>query len=96
MKLVISALAVGLLLGAAGAQAQSLNVGPNGITVDPRTQRERGIDRDMRREDRARERDRYERRRDYRAERRSDDCRTVTETRDTPRGQVRRTTRVCD
>ncbi|WP_332682257.1 hypothetical protein [Bosea sp. (in: a-proteobacteria)] len=96
MKFLLSTLAVGLLLGSAGVNAQSLNIGPGGVTVDPRSPRERAIDRDIRREERWRERDRYERRRDYRAERRRGDCRTVIETRDTPRGEVRRTTRVCD
>ncbi|WP_332694903.1 hypothetical protein [Bosea sp. (in: a-proteobacteria)] len=96
MKLVLSTLAIGLLLGSAGVSAQSLSVGPDGVTVDPRGPRERAIDRDIRREERWRERDRYERRRDWRAERDRGDCRTVTETRETPRGEVRRTTRVCD
>lgn len=96
MKLVLSTLAVGLLLGSAGVNAQSLSVGPDGVTVDTRSPRERAIDREIRREERWRERDRYERRRDWRVERRRDDCRTITETRETPRGEIRRTTRVCD
>jgi hypothetical protein len=95
MKLALSTIAVGLLLGSAGLSAQSVNIGPGGISVDPRTQRERAIDREIRREERWRERERYERRRDWRAER-GRDCRTITETRETPRGEVRRTTRVCD
>ncbi|MBN9467812.1 MAG: hypothetical protein J0J10_03465 [Bosea sp.] len=95
MKLALSTIAVGLLLGSAGVSAQSVNIGPGGISVDPRTQRERAIDREIRREERWRERERYERRRDWRAER-GRDCRTITETRETPRGEVRRTTRVCD
>ncbi|MBN9437583.1 hypothetical protein [Bosea sp. (in: a-proteobacteria)] len=94
MKRIIPAL-VAVLLAGAGASAQSLNIGPGGISVDPRTQRERAIDREIRREERWRERERYERRRDWRAER-GRDCRTITETRETPRGEVRRTTRVCD
>jgi hypothetical protein len=96
MKLLLSTLAVGVMLGTAGASAQSVNIGPGGVTVDPRSPRERAIDRELRREERWRERDRYERRRDWRAERGRGDCRTVTETRETPRGEVRRTTRVCD
>lgn len=95
MKLALSTIAVGLLLGSTGLSAQSVNIGPGGISVDPRTQRERAIDREIRREERWRERERYERRRDWRAER-GRDCRTITETRETPRGEVRRTTRVCD
>lgn len=95
MKLALSTIAVGLLLGSTGLSAQSVSIGPGGISVDPRTQRERAIDREIRREERWRERERYERRRDWRAER-GRDCRTITETRETPRGEVRRTTRVCD
>jgi hypothetical protein len=95
MKFALSTIAVGLLLGSTGLSAQSVNIGPGGISVDPRTQRERAIDREIRREERWRERERYERRRDWRAER-GRDCRTITETRETPRGEVRRTTRVCD
>jgi hypothetical protein len=101
MRLLVSTLVGGLLLGgiglgAAPAAAQTLNIGPGGVTVDPRSPRERAMDREIRREERYRaqeRRERYERRRDHRAGR---GCRTVTETRDTPRGQVRRTTRVCD
>jgi hypothetical protein len=95
MKFALSTIAIGLLLGSTGLSAQSVNIGPGGISVDPRTQRERAIDREIRREERWRERERYERRRDWRAER-GRDCRTITETRETPRGEVRRTTRVCD
>lgn len=95
MKFALSTIVVGLLLGSAGVSAQSVSIGPGGISVDPRTQRERAIDREIRREERWRERERYERRRDWRAER-GRDCRTITETRETPRGEVRRTTRVCD
>ena len=94
MKFALSTIVV-LLLGSAGVSAQSVSIGPGGISVDPRTQRERAIDREIRREERWRERERYERRRDWRAER-GRDCRTITETRETPRGEVRRTTRVCD
>ncbi|CAN7240636.1 hypothetical protein LJR090_001097 [Bosea sp. LjRoot90] len=93
MKLVITTVVAGLLLGSAGAYAQSVDIGPGGVSIDTRSPRDRAIDRDIRREDRMRERDRWERRRAYRAER---DCRTVTEVRETPRGEVRRTTRVCD
>jgi hypothetical protein len=95
MKFALSTIAIGLLLGSASVSAQSVSIGPGGISVDPRTQRERAIDREIRREERWRERERYERRRDWRAER-GRDCRTITETRETPRGEVRRTTRVCD
>ncbi|MGW9329020.1 hypothetical protein [Bosea sp. NPDC055594] len=95
MKFALSTIAIGLLLGSAGVSAQSVSIGPGGISVDPRTQRERAIDREIRREERWRERERYERRRDWRAER-GRDCRTITETRETSRGEVRRTTRVCD
>ena len=93
MKLLASTLVAGLLLGSAGAYAQSINIGPGGVSVDPRSPRERAVDREIRREERWRERDRWERRRAHRAER---DCRTVTQVRETPRGEVRRTTRVCD
>jgi hypothetical protein len=89
MKLLASTLVAGLLLGSAGAYAQSVDIGPGGVRIDPRTPSQRAMDR----EDRWRERDRWERRRAYRAER---DCRTVTQVRETPRGEVRRTTRVCD
>lgn len=95
MKFALSTIAVGLLLGSTCLSAQSVSIGPGGISVDPRTQRERTIDREIRREERWRERERHERRRDWRAER-GRDCRTITETRETPRGEVRRTTRVCD
>ncbi|WP_129156927.1 hypothetical protein [Bosea sp. Tri-44] len=93
MKLVLTTMVAGLLLGSAGVYAQSVDIGPGGVSVDTRSPRDRAIDRDIRREDRMRERDRWERRRAYRAER---DCRTVTQVRETPRGEVRRTTRVCD
>ena len=89
MKLLASTLAAGLLLAGSGAFAQSVDVGPGGIRIDTRTPHQRAMDR----EDRWRERDRWERRRAYRAER---DCRTETRIRETPRGEVRRTVRVCD
>jgi hypothetical protein len=73
-----------------GAYAQSINIGPGGVEVDPRSPRERAIDREIHREERARERARYERIRDRR------DCRTVTTIRETRRGEVRSTERVCD
>ncbi len=94
MKLIIPAMTA-VLLATGGAYAQSINVGPGGVEVDTRSPRERAIDREIRREERWRERDRWERRRDWRAER-GRDCRTVTTREDTPRGVVRRTTRVCD
>ena len=93
MKLLASTLAAGLLLAGSGAFAQSVDIGPGGVRIDTRTPHQRAVDREIRREDRMRERDRWERRRAYRAER---DCRTVTQVRETPRGEVRRTTRVCD
>ena len=111
MKRIIPALVVALL-ASGGAYAQSLNIGPGGITVDPRSPRERAMDREIRREERdrefrreerARERDAYERRRewerrrDWRDGRRGGErCRTITTVEETRRGPVRRTTRVCD
>lgn len=80
MKLALSTLVAGLLLGSSGAYAQSVEIGPGGVSIDPRSPHERAIDREIRREERWRERD----------------CRTVTTVRETPRGEVRRTTRVCD
>jgi hypothetical protein len=93
MKLILPTLVAGLMLGSIGASAQSVGIGPDGVRIDTRSPSERAIDREIRREERWRERDRWERRRAYRAER---DCRTVTQVRETPRGEVRRTTRVCD
>lgn len=93
MKLALSTLVAGLLLGSSGAYAQSVEIGPGGVSIDPRSPHERAIDREIRREESWRERERWERRRAWRAER---DCRTVTTVRETPRGEVRRTTRVCD
>ncbi|HEV7258491.1 MAG TPA: hypothetical protein VGN82_11980 [Bosea sp. (in: a-proteobacteria)] len=89
MKPFIPAL-VAALITTGGAYAQSINIGPGGVQVDPRSPRERAIDRDIRREERARERERY-----YRVRDRSD-CRTITTVRETPRGEIRRTERVCD
>jgi len=89
MKLFIPAL-LATLIAAGGAYAQSISVGPGGVQVDPRSPRERAMDREIRREERARERDRY-----YRARSR-DDCRTVTTVRETSRGEIRRTERICD
>lgn len=93
MKRIIPAVIAAVLVSGS-AYAQSINIGPGGVSVDPRSPRERAIDRDIRREERARQRDRYERRRDWRAER--DNCRTVQTREEGPRGVVRRTTRVCD
>ncbi|MDP3255952.1 MAG: hypothetical protein Q8S58_04080 [Bosea sp. (in: a-proteobacteria)] len=76
------------LVATGGAYAQSINIGPGGVQVDPRSPRDRAIERDIRREER--ERARYERIRDRR------DCRTVTTIRETRRGEVRSTERVCD
>lgn len=94
MKRLVPALLAALLISG-GAYAQSINVGPGGVSVDTRSPRERAVDREIRRDDR---RDRYDRRRerDWRADRRGDRCRTVTTERETPRGVVRRTSRVCD
>lgn len=90
MKRLILGLTAALLLGG-GAYAQSIDIGPGGVRVDPRTPYERHVDREIRRE-------RYERarEREYRARYRDERCRTVTTREDTPRGTVRRTTRVCD
>lgn len=87
MKIIIPALVAAVLAGG-GAYAQTLELGPGGVRVDPRSPRERAIEREVRedREDR-----RWERRRARR-----DDCRTVTTVRETPRGEIRRTERVCD
>lgn len=90
MKLIIPAIAAALL-ATSGAFAQSINIGPGGVSVDTRTPRERAIDREIRREERWRERARWERSGYDR-----DDCRTVTVREETRRGMVRRTTRVCD
>ncbi|MDP3411168.1 hypothetical protein [Bosea sp. (in: a-proteobacteria)] len=78
------------LVTTSGAYAQSINIGPGGVQVDPRSPRDRAIERDIRREDRARDRDRYQRARGR------DNCRTVTTVRETRRGEVRSTERVCD
>jgi hypothetical protein len=94
MKRLVLALFAALLMSG-GAYAQSINLGPGGVSVDTRSPRERAIDRDIREE----RRDRYERHRERewrRANYRRGDCRTVTTERETPRGVVRRTTRVCD
>lgn len=96
MTRLIPAALVAVMLAGTGAYAQSINLGPGGVSVDPRSPRERAIDRDIRREERWRERERAERRRDWRESRRGDRCRTVTTREEGPRGVVRRTTRVCD
>ena len=96
MKTLIPA-ALAALLMAGTASAQSINIGPGGVSVDPRSPQERAIDRDIRREERARERDRYERRAERaRWERDRRDCRVIVEHEETRRGTVRRETRVCD
>lgn len=102
MKRLIPLAMAAVLLGGS-AHAQSINLGPGGVSIDPRSGRERAIDRaerdrEIRREERARMRER-EARREWREERYGHprrDCRTVTRVRDTPRGEVRHTTRVCD
>lgn len=100
MKLFIPAMIAAVLLSGS-AYAQSINLGPGGVSVDTRNPQERAVEREFRRDrdDRA-DRDRYERRRDreYRANYRdrNDGCRTVTTQRETPRGMISRTERVCD
>lgn len=94
MKRIIPAMLAAVLISGS-AYAQSINLGPGGVSIDPRSPRERAIDREERREMRMRERERAERR-DWRAERRGRDCRTITTREETPRGVVRRETRVCD
>lgn len=94
MKRLIPALIAVTLLGGT-AYAQSINIGPGGVGIDTRSPGERAVERDIRRDERARERDRQDRR-DRRVERRGDDCRTITTREETPRGVVRRETRVCD
>ncbi len=89
MKPIIPALLAALVVSG-GAYAQSINIGPGGVQVDPRSPHERAMDREIRRDERARERERYYRVREDR------DCRTVTTVRETPRGEVRRTERICD
>lgn len=85
------------LLASGGAYAQSINIGPGGVSVDPRSPQERAVDREMRHERYERAREREWRRANYRGDGyRGDGCRTVTTERETPRGMVRRTTRVCD
>ena len=66
--------------------------GPGGVSVDTRSPQERALDREMRR-------DRYERQRERewrRARSRDENCRTITTQRETPRGVISRTERVCD
>lgn len=100
-RLIPIAIAAALLGGS--AYAQSINLGPGGVSIDPRSDRERAIDRaerdrEIRREQRERMREREARRewREDRYGRPGRDCRTVTRVRDTPRGEIRHTTRVCD
>lgn len=89
MKRFIPVLLAAMLV-TGGANAQSINIGPGGIEVDPRPPRERAVERDIHREERARERARYERVRER------ENCRTITTIRETRRGEVRSTERVCD
>ncbi|KQU51272.1 hypothetical protein ASG72_16060 [Bosea sp. Leaf344] len=86
MKIMIPALVAAMMAGG-GAYAQTLEIGPGGVTVDPRSPRDRAIEREIRREERA---ERWERRRVR------SDCRLETVVRETPRGEVRRTREVCD
>lgn len=95
MKLVMTALVAGMLATTGGAFAQSIQIGPGGVSVDPRSPRERAIDRAERRQE-WRERQERRERRAWREERRGRDCRTVTTREETRRGVVSRTTRVCD
>ncbi|WP_420102472.1 hypothetical protein [Bosea sp. (in: a-proteobacteria)] len=91
MKRFIPALIAAVLVSGS-AYAQSINIGPGGVSVDPRSPQERAYERDMRRDRYERERDREWRRANYRDER----CRTITTQRETPRGVISRTERVCD
>jgi len=91
MKRLVPVLIAALVTGG-GAYAQSIDVGPGGVRIDTRTPHERAMDREIRQERHERMREREWRRANYRG----DDCRTVTTERETPRGVVRRTTRVCD
>lgn len=86
---------IAAVLMSGGAYAQSINIGPGGVSVDPRTPHERAMDREIRREER---RDRYERarEREWRANYRDERCRTVIAQRETPNGVVSRSTRICD
>lgn len=95
MKRFIPVLMAALLMSG-GAYAQSINIGPGGVGIDTRNPRERAVDREIRRDERARERDRYERRSDWRRDRRGRNCRTITTREETRRGVIRRETRVCD
>lgn len=70
MRLVMSTI-VAVLMATAGASAQSVQIGPGGVRLDPRSPAERAIDRDIREERRGRVY-RREVRRNYR-----DDCRTT-------------------
>jgi hypothetical protein len=91
MKRFIPAMIAAVLVSGS-AYAQSINLGPGGVSVDTRSPQERAYDRDMRR-------DRYERQRERewrRANARDERCRTITTQRETPRGVISRTERVCD
>lgn len=91
MKRVIPAMIAAVLISGS-AYAQSINLGPGGVSVDTRNPQERALDREMRR-------DRYERQRERewrRARNRDENCRTITTQRETPRGVISRTERVCD
>ncbi|SIP90726.1 hypothetical protein [Bosea sp. (in: a-proteobacteria)] len=91
MKRFIPAMIAAVLISGS-AYAQSINVGPGGVSVDTRSPQERVMDREMRR-------DRYERQRERewrRANSRDKRCRTITTQRETPRGVISRTERVCD
>jgi hypothetical protein len=98
MKPFIPAMIAAVLLSGT-AYAQSVNIGPGGVSVDPRSPQERVMDREFRRDrDERAYREERRREREYRANYRDrdDGCRTVTTQRETPRGVVSRTTRVCD
>lgn len=74
MKLFIPALLTAMM-ATSGAYAQSIGIGPGGVQIDPRTPRDRAIERDIRREDRARERYRDQRSRSRRLPDRDDSAR---------------------
>lgn len=92
MKRFVLGLTAALLVGGS-AYAQSIDIGPGGVRVDPRTPYERHVDREIRRDRYERAREREYHRAQYRDDRR---CRTITTREENGRGTVSRTTRVCD
>lgn len=95
MRITALAVAAAALLGIAGAQAQTLEVGPGGVGVDMRGPRERARDEDRREEFRDRRRaERFRDRDDYRRGGRR--CREVTvRSRNEYGERVTRTRREC-